>query len=191
MSEIKRMAEDAIQYARKEIEQYGLPSMFHFDLSLQKGHWLAEMFGADVNIVNAGIAFMDLKLGEAFKRGVQNQHIHMSKEATDIFLKSYDIPDKIKDVLVNIIEAHHGGVPFSSIESEICANADCYRFVHPKGVLYYFTTLARRLNDFEAEVSQVETKLKEKMGIASLPIVREELLSYYETFVKFITLCRE
>jgi DNA mismatch repair ATPase MutL len=190
MSDLKRMAQDAEIYARKEIEKYGLPSMFHFDLSLQKGLWLAEKMNANTDLVKAGISFMDLKLGEAFKNGVQKEHVKMSSEATQEFLSHYDLDEKEKEILINSVEAHHGSINYNSIEAEICANADCYRFVHPKGVFYYFTTLSKRYSDFESIINQIETKLNEKINIASIPIVKEELSSYYNTLIDYINLCR-
>lgn len=190
MSDLKKMSHDAEIYARKEIEQYGLPSMFHFDLSLQKGLWLAEKMNANPDLVRAGISLMDLKLGEAFKNGIQKEHVKMSSEAAKVFLSDYDLDKNEKEILINSVEAHHGSISYNSIEAEICANADCYRFIHPKGVFYYFTTLSKRYSDFDSVINQIETKLNEKINIVSIPIVKEELFDYYNTLIDYINLCR-
>ena len=190
MNELKKLANDAESYARREIEKYGLPSMFHFDLSLEKGICLAEKLNANPDLVRAGIALMDLKLGEAFRNGRQSEHVRLSSDATKEFLLNYNISDTVKANIINSVEAHHGKIAFSSIESEICANADCYRFVHPKGVFFYFTTLSKRYNDFESIINQIETKLNEKINIASIPIVKEELNNYYKVFADFIKISK-
>ena len=61
--------------ARSEIETYGLPTIRHYSLSLEKGKELAKRLNADVNLVSAGIALMDIKLGQAAKEGKQIQHV--------------------------------------------------------------------------------------------------------------------
>jgi len=83
----------------------------------------------------------------------QAKKISGNREATVEFLKNYDLSAKVKDTLINAVYAHHGAIPFISVESEICANADCYRFAHPKGVLFYLTTLAKRLDNFDAIIN--------------------------------------
>ena len=133
---------------------------------------------------------MDLKLGEAFKNGIQKEHVKMSSEAAKVFLSDYDLDKNEKEILINSVEAHHGSISYNSIEAEICANADCYRFVHPKGVFYYFTTLSKRYSDFDSVINQIETKLNEKINIVSIPIVKEELFDYYNTLIDYINLCR-
>ena len=75
---------------------------------------------------------MDIKLGEAKKEGCLKEHSKISADATKNFLQQFDINDELKNKIVNCVEAHHATIPFTSKESELCANADCYRFIHPK-----------------------------------------------------------
>jgi hypothetical protein len=76
---------------------------------------------------------MDLKLGQAFKEGRSQDHVQMSVDAVRVFLDRFDDLDTSKkEKIINCVEAHHKDVPFTCIEAEICANADCYRFLHPK-----------------------------------------------------------
>jgi hypothetical protein len=88
------------------------------------------------------------------------------------------------------VEAHHGTIPYTCIEAEICANADCYRFISPKGVFGYFTTLGKRPLDFLACLDEAEKKLDEKYAILSLDICKSELEPYYQTFKEYIKLSR-
>lgn len=44
--------------------------------------------------------------------------------------------------------------------------------------------LARRHNDIEKELEQVEYKMNEKIKCVTLDVVKEELLHYYTSFKK-------
>jgi hypothetical protein len=190
MSILARLADDAVEYARREIEEFKMPSSLQFELSLEKAIWISEIMKADTDIVRTGLALMDLKLGEAASQGKQSEHVAISKASSIEFLKNYDVDETIKSILLNCVEAHHGALPFTSIEAEICANGDCYRFIHPKGVLCYIGVLDKRLNDFSKVLDQVEAKMDEKMEIASIPFVVEELQNYYGVFKHYIKLAR-
>ena len=191
MENLQQIAVKAVEVAREEIQKYGMPSMLQFDLSLREGERLANELNANNYIVEIGIALMDVMLGNAAKNGMQKQHVELSKEYTEKFLQQFDLSKDIVNNIINCVEAHHGSVPFKTIEAEICANADCYRFVHPKGVLYYFTVLERRFSDFDKVLNQVEAKLDEKINIASIPSVKIELQQYYDIFKNYIGLSRE
>lgn len=177
-----KLVSDSINYARAEIEKYGLPSMFHLNLSLEKAREIAEKMGADAQLAVVGTALMDIKLGEAFKTGKQPQHVQMGVDASREFFRSYDLQDFEKDKIINCIEAHHGAVPFSCTESEVATNADCYRFMHPAGVLFYITTLTKRGLTMKEIITQAESKLDEKRKLLSLNVCQAELLPFYQAF---------
>jgi hypothetical protein len=181
---------DIVQEARKlavsEIEKYGLPHMIHFEISEKKAIELAEKLNADKTIIQIGVYLMDLKLGQAVHENKVAQHIQMSADAAKEFLNQFDIDSSSKEKILNCIEAHHGNVPFHSIEAEICANADCYRFIHPRGFFLYLTILWKRKPDFMDCLVEAEKKLDEKYGILSLDICKEELEAYYRTLKQYI-----
>ena len=187
---LSSVSEKAEKYAREEIEKYNLPSLIHFELSLEKGILLAKNLDADLNIVRIGVSFMDLKLGQAFREGRLTEHVKMSKDAANDFLEKFDLSVKQKETIINCIEAHHGKKEFQSLEAEICANADCYRFLHPKGILMYLVALGKRLGDLTKSLEQVESKMDEKIKIVSLKEVKDELSPFYKTFKEYIKLAR-
>ena len=156
------IVEQSRKFALSEIEKFGLPNRIHFEISEKKAAELAEKLGADKEIVLAGVALMDLKLGKAFKEGRLDEHINMSVLAAREFLKGFGISEEKKERIINCIEAHHGTVPYKCKEAEICANADCYRFIHPKGFFVYLTVLGNRNPDFSACLAAAE-----KPGIAA------------------------
>jgi hypothetical protein len=188
---LEKIAEQAIAFARSEINEFGLPHPIAFDLSLDKGRWLANEMNARQDLVDIGIALMDVKLGQAFNEKRLSEHISMSMSAGKEFLAKHTISEEEKIIILNAIEGHHGGVPFKTLESEICANADCYRFIHPKGFFLYLTILGQRSKDFTSCLDQAEAKMDEKMKMVSLPIVKDELEPIYRTLKEYIALARE
>lgn len=180
MKNKKELYEDALAIARENVP----PSKIHLDISLEKGKMLAEEYKANIDLVLIGIVLMDIKLSEAMKLNKGPEHPKMGSDFAKEFLKDYDLTDNEKNIIINSIEAHHGKVPFKSIEAEICANADCYRFIHPIGVFAYLGMLAKRDLDFIDQIKSLKFKLEEKHNILSLPKAKEELEEYYIEYSK-------
>lgn len=179
------IVQEARKYAVSEIEKHGLPNIVHFELSEKKALKLAEKLNANKMIVHVGVCLMDLKLGQAFKENRLTEHVKMSVEATKEFLNRFDIDDNSKEKIINCVEAHHGG-PYKCTEAEICANADCYRFIYPKGFFVYLTVLGRRFKDFLEALNAAEKKMDEKYDVLSLDICKNDLKKYYQTLKDFI-----
>lgn len=175
----KQLLEDVLKIARETI-----PSIELFDISIDKGKLLAKEYNADEELVLIGICFMDIKLGEAVKQGKGLDHVNMGLGFAKDYLKEYDLTDEEKDKIMNCIEAHHGDIAFSCIESEICANADCYRFIHPFGVFAHANLISKKVDDFKTYIEQLKFKLEEKYNILSLKKAKEELEYYYEIYSK-------
>ena len=160
---------------------------FLHEIAWNAGIRLAKEYGANENIVKIALAMMDSKLPEASHLGKPKEHILMSSDATKEMLKDADcLTESEKENIIRCVEEHHGVEKFYSIESEVVANADCYKFVSPKGILYYSSMLGRRFHDFKKELDQLEFKLNEKHNTISLDLVKEELETYYELFQKSI-----
>ncbi|RJQ15585.1 hypothetical protein C4573_05490 [Candidatus Woesearchaeota archaeon] len=176
----------ARNYAVSEIEQYGAPTLIAFEISEKKALELAKKLKADVTIVHLGIMLMDVKLGQAMKENKLREHVAMSSLAAKEFLKESKLDEATKKKIINCIEAHHKAVPFSCLESEICANADCYRFMTPKGFLSFLASLGKRDGTFEAKLKLAEEKLDEKYDILSLDICKKELEGHYQNLKRLI-----
>ncbi|MBT4120672.1 MAG: hypothetical protein HOA57_01980 [Candidatus Magasanikbacteria bacterium] len=179
----KEIIKKARELAYKESGKTVLPL---FELANKKGQELAEMLEVDKNIVMLGTLFMDLKLKQAMKENRLNEHVQMSLEATKDFLLEFDLDEEIKNKIFNCVEAHHGTVPFESLEAEVCANADCYKFLHPEGIFRYIGILSSRDVDFQEVLNQVEYKTDEKWNILSLDVCKKELEPYYRQFKDLI-----
>jgi len=188
----KEIADRIDAIAREEIALYGLPTERHYDLSVQKGLELAIKLNADENLVRAGAALMDIKLGYAAKiANDQPGHVRYCVEFAEILLKELGVNEPYYSSLINCVAAHHkiktmDCNPFETIEAEIVANADCYRFIHPRGVMSFHATAVKRGLDHDAALRLVESKLDEKYCIMTLPEVREELEPYYKAFKEIL-----
>lgn len=164
------------------IENVSEPKLLEF--SLKKGQELADYYNANQDIVHIGLCMMDIKLKEALALNKQSEHIKMAVDFAKDFLKEYDISDNEKEKIYNCIEAHHNKVPFKCTEAEICANADCYIFIHPIGIFTYMELLIKREKSLEERTIQLRNKLEEKHQIISLDKVKEELEDNYQMFLK-------
>lgn len=185
--EMQDLIKKCDDFNKSEIQKYNPDMKFLYELSLDKGIKLAEIYKADVNIVKIAIAMMDSKLPEASYLKTPKKHIEMSSNATKEILSDIDfLNEDIKENIIKCVEEHHGTKEFFSIESEVVANADCYKFVHPKGFLYYSSMLGRRFHNFNKELEQLDFKLNEKHNTISLDIVKEELEPYYQFLQKSI-----
>ena len=156
----------------------------HIYVAFKKGEELADIYKTDKDIVKIGLYLMDIKLKEARKLGKKKEHDILATQFAREFLKDYDITKEEYNKIINCIEAHHKKVPYECIEAEICANADCYRFIHPKGVLAYESFLAAKIDNLEEIAEKLRSKLEEKHKIISLDKAKEDLEKWTQIFRK-------
>jgi hypothetical protein len=177
---------DIIQEAKnlmlQEVKKYG---GLDFKIVEEKALELAKKMNADKKIVLLGIYLMDIKAPEAFSQGRMSEHVRMGIETTKKFLKKFNLNEEIKKKIINCVEAHHKDVPFICKEAEICANADCYRFLHPKGFLKALIFLGKDL-ELEKVLDILEQRVEEKYRILSLNICKKELGKYYHLLKEII-----
>lgn len=174
----KKTIEEAKILAEKEKGKIGPLS----DLAYESGVRIAKELNADLAVVQLGLLFMDIKRNQAMKENRVEQHVQMSVEAFEKFVENQKISEEEKNKVINCIEAHHKEVPFSCIEAEIVCNADCYKFLHPRGVLFYIGVMMERTQDFEKALTEVEAKADEKMNNLTLEICKKELEPHYKNF---------
>ena len=190
MKNISDLIKEAEKLAYKETEKYATPILQHIALSRAKGKYLAEYLGADKDIVDIGVLMMDSKIGEAISIGKQSEHAVMSCEFTKTLLNNYpEIQEDAKRNIEACVLEHHGKEKFYSLESEICCNADCYRFLSIEGVSY----VLRYFRDMEYRdlVTLINKKMDEKWNALSLDVCKEELEPQYKVlkeFMKYIPL---
>lgn len=187
----KELIEYVDKFNRDELKKYNYDLEPMYDIALVEGKRLANLYHADEDIVLISLALIDAKLPEAVRLGNPKEHTKMGLVAAEEILKMVvDMPENVKTNILKCIEEHHGRDTYYSKESEVVANADCYKFLSPKGIITYISILGRRLNDFEKEWDQLEMKMDEKYAHLSLNIAKEELTDCYINFKKYLNSCR-
>jgi len=181
--DLKPVVENAKKLALTEIKKYGFPSEYNLNTSLNKAVGLAEELKVDVDIVKIGNYLMDVGLGKSFADGKVTNHIELGVRMANDFLEAFDFSEEIKAKIIACVREHHGVKKFSCLESEICANSDCYRFILPRNVLMIFHEIKGRMGkDFDGALEFVDRKLEEKWNILSLDICKKELEPHYRMF---------
>lgn len=187
---MKNIVKESDKFALSEIEKFGFPEQMPYTISNEKGLELARKLNADETIVQVGTRLMDIKLGQAMKEGRTQDHIKMSVEAVKEFLGEFDVSDDFKKKIINCIEAHHGTMPFKCKEAEICANADCYRFLLPRGFFNFLMALGKMGLKLEEAMKLAESKVEEKYNILSLEICKKQLEGYYQQIKQFLNVVK-
>jgi len=173
--------------AIKEISKYGSPPLLLFEISEHHAILLADKYNANKKVILAGSYLADYKLGLALKQNRIQDHVKMSCISARKLLKRLKIEDKISDEIIHCIEAHHGTIPYKSLEAEIVANADCYRFLTMRGVVGFINNLSQRNDqDINGIIKYVEQKANEKWNVISLKEVKKELSVYYKEIQKLV-----
>jgi len=171
LQQVKKLAYD-------EVEKTGMPLKLHVDLACEVGKKLAKELGANVDVVEAGTLLMDCMIGKAIKEGKLSEHVQMSLDRANELIKTSSLSDEDKENIRHCITEHHGVSKFYSLESEICANADCYRFTSVKGFSYAMRYL--REMPFEDLIKLLRNKVDEKWGVLSLDSCKNELESQHQ-----------
>ncbi len=175
---------EARKLAYSEVEKTNMPVKLHVDLATEIGKRLAEELGANVDIVEAGTLLMDCLIGQALRENRPKEHIKMSLDKANELLDKFLLSEEEKENIRHCVIEHHGVDKFYSLESEICCNADCYRFISIKG----FSFAMRYLRDmpFKDLVALLNEKANEKWNALSLDIAKKEITPQYEVILQIL-----
>lgn len=147
---------------------------------------LAKKMKVDKDTVLLGTILSDIKLGECLREGKYAEHVKRSSDAAKIFLTENNVDIKTIKIIVSCIELHHGTKKYPYKEAEIVANADCYKFLSQKGIMYSMHMYAKRSQNALETVTLLESKMEEKYKIVSIPECKKELEPNYKYFKKII-----
>ena len=174
------------QFAYSEVERTGMSIKMHVDLATTKGIELAKKLGANVEIVEAGTLMMACVLGDAILEGRIQDHVDMCYKKTKDILSGFDkIPQETKDKILQCVLRHHGSDKFYSIESEICCNADCYRFASIKEFIVYIRYVREMI--FEKMIDLISKKVDEKWNALTLDVCRQEIEPQYKILQEMLS----
>jgi hypothetical protein len=184
MKDLIKIAREA---ALEEIRKYDSPNPVHFDIANRVGQKIAGNMHVDANIVLLGTTLMDFKIGQALSEDRLKEHIFMSKEAVETLLMSHDCPEASLKKILDCIGGHHKTAAWTCSEAEICANADCYRFLTPRGIISFLQQIGKREMNLDDSLAYALSKVEEKWQILSLPQCRQELESNYLLLKKLLS----
>lgn len=175
---------EARKLANYEIERTGIPSRMQADFTTGIGKNLAVKLGANVDIVEIGTLLMDCMVGKAVNENRQKEHVLMALEKVEELLSRSSLSEKEKENIRHCVSEHHGVGKFYSLESEICCNADCYKFASIKG----FAIALRCTRDmpYKDLINLLNQKVDEKWNALSLDISKKELTPQHETILEFL-----
>lgn len=183
------MRKDAVQLAKDwalEVRSGG-DVAYLFEIANQKALELAKRLGADTEIVQLGSNLMDIKLQEARESGKTEAHIVMGIKASRDFLEKTDLSEEKKKKVIECVAEHHSkSGKFSCLEAEICANADCYKFLSARGFFYYTMVQGKRNCTFNEAVMSTEKYFRKKLEILSLPECKAELEQDIKAILAFL-----
>jgi len=177
LNEARRLAYD-------EVQKTGMPVKLHVDLATEVGKRIAKELGANVEIVEAGTLLMDCLIGQALKEGCPDKHISMSLKKANELLNKSSLSEEEKENIRYCVLEHHGSKKFYSIESEICCNADCYRFISVKG--FFFALRYLRDMSFVDLITLLSKKVDEKWNVVSLDLVKKEITPEYKILLEVL-----
>jgi len=184
----KKLIKQAKELSYSDAKKFGAPSLFHIDLSIEKGQELASKLNAKKEIVLLGTILMDCALGTAMNMGKLKKHIEMSaKKAKELLNRFAEVTNDEKEDILNCVRQHHGVNKFYSLESEICCNADCYRFLSVKGVIGGMKN--SRDMTLDELIKLYLDKADEKWNTLTLDICKEELRPQYKAIREFLGIC--
>jgi len=181
----ENLIQEVSHFVYNDLRKYQVLPESQFTVAIDKGEWLAVKFEANVNIVRLGTLLMDSMLSLAVKKNIPGEHIKMSEDkAKEILSKFPEVNEEERQNILHCVKEHHGVDDFYSLESEICCNADCYKFISIKGVAEGMHEKNMPLSDL---VSLYKQKADEKWGALSLDICKEELEQQYKVIKEFFS----
>lgn len=129
---------------------YGQNLILHTLEETQIGVALAQMVGADVNIVKLGCLFHDV--GKIVTEGDEGTHVEKGVQLA----RKFKLPEKV----VNCIAEHHEDKPFSSVESVLVYIADAISGGRPGARHENVEDYVKRLEDIEKIATSFEAVSK-------------------------------
>lgn len=120
-----------------------------------------------------GAYLSDLYITEAIQSGDKALHIPMAVERAKKLIKDQGVPAKLAEIILEIITTHHGGEQ-KHIESKLFKNADCFKFLDPRGVFHIFGAMYQRseltgpMERFVEAMQYTMFKVEEKYTLVDL-----------------------
>jgi len=157
-----------IKKLREELYSKPAPGEVLNNITEEKLKKLASQYDHDSESLWIGSNIADLFIFEAKEIGDIKQHVPMAVKYAKKVIKDNNISKDKAEIILELIKTHHGGEQ-KHIESKLYKNADCFKFLHPKGVFHMFSIFYDNDEKSFAKAIQYSMfKVEEKYGLVDL-----------------------
>ncbi|MDQ6985178.1 MAG: hypothetical protein Q9M91_01365 [Candidatus Dojkabacteria bacterium] len=160
-----------IKKLRSDLYAKPIPGVVLNDLMEVKLKKLAKKYKHDSEALWIGSYVADLFIVEA-RRDTGNHMNHLpiaSEYAKNELFPNYNFTDHQQEIILEIIEKHHSSEEKKYIETKLFTNADCFKFLEPKGAFHLFGAVyGREGGDFKKAIDMVMFKAQEKYDLVDL-----------------------
>lgn len=177
MSNMKEL----IATLRAELYSKPAPGEVLNNIAEEKSKEILTRYSCNEDAFWIGFYCADMMIFEAKSKGNLNLHIPLAVEYFLQLKDKYSISEELSTIVLDIIETHHGGEQ-RTIESKIFKNADCFKFLNPKGVFHIFGSFYKNSEEsFKEAIEYTLYKVDEKYHLVDLDMqLIEEAKSLYE-----------
>lgn len=159
---------DLIKKYKKELYSKPSPGYILNKITDEKLTQFARKFPHDSEALWLGAYLADLFITEAIAIGDINKHIKMAEEFAFGLMKKNNISETKAEIILEIITTHHGGKQ-KHIESKLYKNADCFKFLDPRGVFHIFGAYYKNSKEtFKTAIEYTMYKVEEKYNLVDL-----------------------
>ena len=185
MDYIDQIINDLDQEIIAEINKYGIPTLEDYNDVTDTAVRLGTELGVNLDVVRLASKLMHSKVGEAVSLKKWAEHTNMSLGFAMEFFKKYPLNENIKNKVFTCIREHRDKT-FSIKEAEVCANANCYKYLLPRKTLKMFYTFRQQGHNFEEILFLADEKLEQKWNSLTLDICKKELEENYKKIKAFL-----
>jgi hypothetical protein len=129
---------------------------------------VASRYRHDSDSLWIGSYLADMFIQESKEIGDINKHIPMALAYANKLFDEENLPLSKQKIILEVISTHHGGTQ-KYIESRLYKNADCFKFLEPKGVFHIFSAFYKAdEKSFKEAMEYTIFKVEEKYRLVDL-----------------------
>jgi len=167
----------------EEVRKDNLPPLIYTQLAIEKGIELSRKFKADPQVIEAALWLGDSRLGPCIRENRIPDHVKESMDFAKVALKEAGASKEFIEKAVQAMSEHHS-TKHKTIEGEIVANADGYKFLQPVGLFYLLCETSKKKSYVDA-LKYALGKLEEKWNTLTILECKKEMEQNYKT-LKFV-----
>ena len=157
-----------IKSLRDDLYSKPAPGKILNDITEIKLKKLSKKYEHNYDALWLGSCLADLFITEAKDTGDIKKHVPMALDYAANLIRENDISDQEAEIILEVIETHHGGEQ-KHIESKLYKNADCFKFLDPKGVFHIFAVFYDKSESgFKKAIQYAMYKVDEKYNLVDI-----------------------